>query len=65
MLSPANYKNWTSYWDLKSDVSELKQSVEYNNALMEELKKEQKSLREDNANLKKKTPWRLKMQNSN
>lgn len=54
MLSPANYKNWTSYWDLKSDVSELKQSVEYNNALMEELKKEQKSLREDNANLKKK-----------
>lgn len=41
--------------DLKSDVSELKRSVEYTNALMEELKKEQKSLKEDVVNLESAT----------
>ncbi len=41
--------------DFKSDISELKQAVEYNNALMEELKKEQKSLKEDERNLENET----------
>lgn len=33
--------------DIKTDVSELKRSVEYTNVLIEEVKKEQKSLKED------------------
>lgn len=43
--------------ELKSDVSDLKNSVEHNNALIEEIKKENKTLKREVAHLQSKRPF--------